>query len=333
MSEALLQFPAFRARAPWWGGDLQTLRNSLVGSAGRAQLPRGGSSERLWLDLADGTGDVLAGWLERPAAPRPGAPWVVLIHGLGGDETSAYVQASAAHWLGRGHGVLRLNLRGAGPSRERCRFQYHAGRTEDLVAALVALAEHLGAEAEVGFVPIGYSLGGNLVLKLMGEAPRGLALRAAGSVSAPIDLAEAAQRFMSPRNRIYHWHMMRKLRSEATAPGAEIDDRERRAVRAARSLYEFDDGFVAPRAGFDGADAYYAGCSAYPGLERIEVPTLALHAIDDPWIPARPYFDGSWSEHARAVVASGGGHVGFHVPGGVSWHDAALALWLEAVFA
>ena len=148
-------FPRFRARPPWWGGDLQTLRNSLVGGRrGGAPPAPAGSAERLWLDLADGTGDALAGWLERPAAPRPGAPWLVLIHGLGGDETSAYIQTSAAHWLARGHGVLRLNLRGAGPSRERCRFQYHAGRTEDLAAALAALVEHLGAAADVGVVPV-----------------------------------------------------------------------------------------------------------------------------------------------------------------------------------
>jgi len=89
---------------------------------------------------------------------------------------------------------------------------------------------------------------------------------------------------------------------------------------------------VAARAGFDGADAYYAGCSALPTLERIEVPTLALHALDDPWIPARPYLNGSWGERARAVVTPGGGHVGFHAKGGITWHDACLAQWLETSF-
>lgn len=332
MKDDSVEFPTFRSRAPWWGGDLQTLRNSIVGPPRQGASPVAGAAERLWLDLDDGTGDALAVLLERPAVARPGQPWLVLVHGLGGDETSRYMQASAHHWLARGHVVVRVNLRGAGPSRERCRFQYHAGRTGDLHAALVALAGQCPEAVGAGVVLVGYSLGGNLVLKFAGEAPRGLPLLAVASVSAPIDLAEAAFRLMAPRNRFYHWHMMRKLRREATAPGAEIEEREREAVWAARSLYEFDDRFVAARAGFANADDYYAGCSALPSLGAVEVPTLALHALDDPWIPARPYLEGNWDGRVRAVLATGGGHVGFHAAGGTTWHDDCLAHWLETEF-
>lgn len=335
MPDTAPEFPPFRSRPPWWGGDLQTLRNTLAARGGGVRSSRAAPGERLWVDLQDDTGDALAVSLERPEAPRPGVPWLLLVHGLGGDEASAYVAQTAARGLARGHTVLRLNLRGAGPSRERCRFQYHAGRTQDLEAALVHLAARFPELSEVGAVLVGYSLGGNLVLKWAGEGAPGPGVRGVAAVSAPIDLSEAARRFMSPRNRFYHWHMMRRLRREATAPGAQIDDRERQLVRAARSLYDFDDRFVAPRAGFASADDYYAGCSALPGLARIELPALAMHAADDPWIPPRPYQDGLrrglWPDNVRVVVASGGGHVGFHAAGGSTWHDDCLVRWLDAL--
>lgn len=337
---AELRYPAFRARAPWWGGDLQTLRNSLCG-AGALEATLGRiPATRLWLALGDGTGDELAALLQLPAADADAArdtmrPLVVLVHGLGGDETSVYMQATAAYLLGRGHPVLRLDLRGAGPSRERCRFQYHAGKTSDLRGALSSLVAQQPALAARGIGLVGYSLGGNLVLKLAGEGTGELPVSAVVSVSAPIDLAAASRRFMAPRNRLYHWHMMRKLRREATVPGAELAAREREAVLGARTLYEFDDRFVAPRAGFASADEYYARCSARGFLGAIELPTLALHALDDPWISARPYLEEKWEGAAKPLLAAGGGHVGFHASGpeGVCWHDRCIAQLFETVFA
>ena len=305
-----------------------------------AELERAPAT-RVWLALGDGTGDELAGLLQRPAerpqsnSARP-RPLVVLVHGLGGDETSVYMQATAAHLLARGHPVLRLDLRGAGPSRERCRFQYHAGKTEDLRAALRSLVAQQPELAQHGLALVGYSLGGNLVLKFAGEGADELPLGAVASVSAPIDLAAACRRFLAPRNRVYHWNMMRRLRREATLPGAELTAGEREAALGARTLYEFDDRFVAPRAGFASADEYYARCSALGFLDAIEVPTLALHALDDPWIPVRSYLDRSWQGVARCLVASGGGHVGFHARGDAAgdgcWHDRCIAQLLQTAF-
>ena len=117
MPDTVPEFPPFRSRPPWWGGDLQTLRNTLAARGGGVRSSRAAPGERLWVDLQDDTGDALAVSLERPEAPRPGVPWLLLVHGLGGDEASAYVAQTAARGLARGHTVLRLNLRGAGPSR------------------------------------------------------------------------------------------------------------------------------------------------------------------------------------------------------------------------
>ncbi len=130
------EFPPFAPRAPWWGGDLQTLRNVLVTRHARLD---GYPAERLRLAINDGSGDVLLAVLNRPLAPAAGRPLAVLVHGLTGTEDSFYLLNTAAHLLTLGFPVLRLNLRGAGPSRPLCRFQYHAGRSEDFAAALAAL--------------------------------------------------------------------------------------------------------------------------------------------------------------------------------------------------
>ena len=265
------RFPEFRPRAPWLGADLQTLRNVL-----RRPEPvfAGVREERLVLPLSDGSGDALSALLQRPVDEK-GRALVVLVHGLGGSEESTYARVSAVHLLERGHPVLRLNLRGAGPSRELCRYQYHAGRTEDLRDAVAGLPAEL---AELGVVLVGYSLGGNAVLKLLGELGEQAPVRAAASVSAPIDLRSASRRFLDSRNRFYQWHMVRSLQREALAAGENISDEERRAVLSCRTVWEFDDRFVAPRNGWATAEDYYAACMSRQFLPEIRVPTLVVHA-------------------------------------------------------
>jgi uncharacterized protein len=323
-----LAFAPFVARAPWWGGDLQTLSSYL---RGRAALDAH-AEERLVLPLNDGTGDRLAAALSRPAAPIAGRPLVVLIHGLSGDEASVYMRRTAGHLLGLGYPVLRLNLRGAGRSRPLSRFQYHAGRTADLEAALAALPPSLTAH---GMAAVGYSLGANMLLKFLGERGRGSPLGAAISVSAPIDLAATSRRMQMWRNYAYQSYLMREIRREAVAPASDITAAERRAVLAARSIREFDEVFSAPRNGYAGADEYYEGNAARNYLGGIAVPTLVIHALDDPWVPAEPYLSYGWGGNDALVplFASGGGHVGFlGSDPSAPWHDLAIAQFLASVF-
>jgi predicted alpha/beta-fold hydrolase len=319
-----LDLPPFVARAPWLGADLQTLRN-MVRPPRLAQGP----GERLILPLADGSGDCLAGLLQRPAG-EPRAPLAVLVHGLSGSEASPYMQVSATALLACGHPVLRLNLRGAGPSRPLCRFQYHAGRSADLRDALEALDPAL---TDGGLVLLGYSLGGNMLLKFLAEYGPGLPIRAAAAVSSPIDLAAAARRILAPRNRVYHWNLLRAMKVEALDNGAELSRGERRAVEAVRTIIEFDDHFVAPRNGFADAADYYARNSAEQFLPAIRVPTLVVYALDDPWIPPDAYRRVEWSRapHCHPLLAAGGGHVGFHARDDrLPWHDRALRAFLDA---
>src|SRR5579885_3628247 len=283
-----LRIAPFLPRAPWWGGDLQTLSNYLRRRASLDAYP----GERLVLPLDDGTGDSLSGALSRPAPGGPPRPLAVLIHGLSGSEHSFYIRKTAAHLLALGYPVLRLNMRGAGPSRPLCRLQYHAGRSEDLGRALAALPAPLKA---AGVVAVGFSLGGNMLLKYLGEQGAAAPLRAAVSVSAPIDLALTSRRMMQRRNFVYQTYLLRDLRIEAVAPIAEITETERRLIARVRSIWEYDERFTAPRNGYPSAAAYYEHNAAQRFLGAIGVPTLVIHALDDPWVPSAPYraFDGS----------------------------------------
>jgi pimeloyl-ACP methyl ester carboxylesterase len=221
-------FPPFMLRAPWWGGDLQTLRNYVM--HGRVPLA---SAERIYLRVRDDSGDRLAGALHRPVAADPARPLVVLIHGLTGCERSHYVVRTAAHLLTLGYRVLRLNLRGAGASRPHCRFQYYAGRSEDFADALAALPRDLTGH---GVVAIGFSLGANMLLKYLGERGSEAPLKGAIAISAPLDLAATARQMMRPRNHLYQRYLLRHMRAESLGAGAEVTSKERAVILGAQHL-------------------------------------------------------------------------------------------------
>jgi uncharacterized protein len=318
-------FPTFRPRPPWLGPDLQTLRNTFLPVRPDFSAY---ASERLTLPLADGSGDRLAARLQRPLAAS--RPLVVLVHGLSGTEDSPYMQVSAAALLAAGYAVLRLNLRGAGASRPFCRLQYHAGRSGDLRDALTGLDPAL---CDGGLYLVGYSLGGNMMLKFLAEHGTRFPIRAAAVVSAPLDLAAAARRILERRNRVYHWNLLRWMQAESLASGAAVTVAEQYRIRAARTIFEFDDRFVAPRNGYADAAAYYAENSAARFIAAVRVPTLLIHAIDDPWIPSAAYRNAVWKENPNLVplLPDSGGHVGFHGRGStVPWHDRCLALFFAA---
>lgn len=334
--------PALRERWPWIGPDLQTLRNQLRGSLGREPGGLGGfPAERLSFEMPDGSGDRLSGMLHRPLSATQ-VPLVVLVHGLTGCQDSRYVLSTAAQLLARGFPVLRLNLRGAGPLSGRCRGHYHAGRSEDLAAVLAQLKRSEAAEAGVALV--GYSLGGNMLLKLLGEHAgdvRALGVRGAVSVSAPIDLAATSRRMMALRNRIYHAWLLKRMKAEFTRhpePWEKLPPSERKARQAgqaARTVWDFDDVLVAPLNGFGDAETYYRVNHARAFLDEIRVPTLLVHAQDDPWIPATPYLTYGWraNRYLLPVLPRRGGHVGFHMSGSpIPWHDRAIARFFERLF-
>ena len=292
------------------------------------------SGERLLLSMPDG--DKLAARLDRP--PRPSRrPLVILVHGLTGTERSVNIVNAARHLVREGWAVLRVNLRGSAVSRPTSTGRYHAGRTEDLANALRRLPASLCSH---GLVLVGHSLGANLILKFMGErATREdwsrLPVLGAVAVSTPIDLAAASVRIRAPRNVFYHLYLLHALKREAVAPNSSLTAAQRAAIAAARSIYEFDDRFVAPCFGFRDADDYYAQSSARNFLADIDSPTLIVHAMDDPWIPAESYSAIDWTSLPSVEYAFSphGGHLGFHGEGDrVGWHDRVTATWLARRF-
>jgi predicted alpha/beta-fold hydrolase len=323
-----LALPPFRPRFPWWGADLQTIA-VLLGGYQTDMSPH--SSERLCFCMADSSGDILLGMLDRPAEPKAGRPLVVVVHGLTGCENSSHVLNAARHLLGLGYRVLRLNLRGCGASRPHCREHYHIGRTADFRRVLAQLPEEL---TDNGIVTVGFSMGGAMLLKYLGEEGSFSRLRAAATICAPLDLAQTCEHMMRPRNFLYHTYILNDLKKEALAPGGLLTEAERTVVRNARSVREYDDRFISPRYGFRGADDYYALCTPLNYMHDIRVPTLVLAACDDPWIPASYYRDFKWSDNPSllSVMAEGGGHLGFHSAGSDRpWCDTVLEKFLERV--
>lgn len=308
----------FRPRAPWWGGDLQTLRNVLVRA--RPDLSPW-PAERLVVRLPDGDRLPL---LLHPGEGA-GRPLVAVIHGLTGCEDSTYVKATARRFLARGWPVLRVNLRGAGPAGPLCSAGgYHAGRSEDLRQLLAVLRWQRPELVARGVLPIGFSLGGNMLLKFLAEGAFPVVVPAAAAVSAPIDLKAAQLRLMRPRNAAYQRYILHHMRRELLASAQRAAPGERERALAARTVWQFDELWTGPRNGFDGAEDYYRRNSAAPLLRHIRVPTLVVHALDDPWIPAEAYRALDWAANPAltSLLPASGGHVGFHAADAAApWHD------------
>ena len=324
---ARLRAPEFNSRAPWWGGDLQTMRNQLVAS----HKPLAARSQRLEFQLPHGDGDRMSGMLDQPDG-SDGGPLIILIHGLTGCEESAYVLESARFHLAKGRRVLRLNLRGAGPSRSTCGGYYFAGCTEDIRAVIDGLKPTSKSE---GVIAIGFSLGGNILLNSLAQPWAQNAFLAAATVCAPIRPAQAARRIMELRNWIYHRFLLQRMKQDTLSPYASLDETERQAITSCRTIYEFDDRFTAPRNGYADADDYYRRTAGVDFVPDLSTPTLLIHAQDDPWIPVQPYYQlrNLALKHAKVIVSSGGGHVGFHnrdLEG--TWHDVVINSFISQYY-
>jgi predicted alpha/beta-fold hydrolase len=251
--------------------------------------------------------------------PREARPALVIVHGLGGSDQSAYVLSSCRLAYARGWHVLRANMRGAGDGEALCPLLYNAGLDADLMAVLnhaASLVKHLAV--------VGFSLGGNLTLLAAGRRRAELpaAVRRLAAVCAPLDLAACAHALERPDNGLYEYYFMRSLvaayrRRQALLPDLYEAGREQRA----RSVRQFDELITAPYGGFRDAAEYYERSSSGPWLAVIDRPTLILNAADDPMVPVAS--TAHWPTPASGAVlreiTSSGGHVGFvgpaHAPG------------------
>ena len=264
---------------------------------------------------------------------RPGAPHVVVLHGLEGSSRAGYVAAVLRGAAARGWGASALNFRSCSGAPNRQLRLYHSGETSDARWVL----RRLRARVKGPLVAVGFSLGGNVLCRLLEEDGTQAPVAAAVAVSVPYDLAACARQLDAGGgvHAVYRVRFLRSLKAKARAkarrfPGAFDVAR----MEAARGVWEFDDVVTGPVHGFRDAAHYYAEASSGPHVGDIRVPTLLLSAEDDPMVPAPVVPPAARANPRLTVVTTAhGGHVGFVAGSPLRprfWGDAQALAFLDA---
>lgn len=271
------------------------------------RMVEGVSYRRERLELPDG--DFLdLDWLERHQQDK----LVLVIHGMEGNSQRAYVKGMLKTFHQQGWDGVALNLRGCSGEPNRLPRAYHMGVSDDLHLVL----EHLlqtGHYREI--VLVGFSLGGNIILKYLGEQGNALApeLKRAVVFSVPCHLPSAEAAIGRPENRLYVWRFLHTLNPKMIQKATLFPELISAHKPLPSSLREFDERFTAPLHGFGHADTYYATCGSYLVLDKITIPTLLVNAADDPFLSTAcfPEEQAKQSDWLYLETPRFGGHVGF----------------------
>lgn len=282
-------------------------------------------TDRHWYTTPDG--DRLAVHTPRPLQDDPASPLVLVLHGLEGSVASPYAQGLMEELLRRGYQVAVMHFRGCGGIPNKLPRAYHSGDSDD---PRWLLGEFRTQFPNTPLIAVGYSLGGNVLLKMLGEDGQGSPLTAAVAVSAPLDLHACSRRINSGLSRVYQRHLLaclrRSLRLKASDPylAAALPNLDDGAYFA--NFRHFDNAFTAPLHGFRDVDDYYTRASSKPLLKDIRVPTLIINAVDDPFIcPSALPAKAEVSADVQLQISEKGGHVGFI--SGSLWRPT---YWLES---
>jgi predicted alpha/beta-fold hydrolase len=268
------------------------------------------------LDLPDG--DITAvDWVVNAATPSSDAPLLVILHGLESSANSAYARMIMAAATRKSWRCCVLHFRDCGDYRNRLPRRYHAGETNDIRHFLNTLTRN-GNDGPI--FAAGYSLGGNVLLKYLGEAGDTSPITAAVAVCVPLDLHKCAEALNRGFSRLYQWYLLKSMKQSVRRKfdrHTAAFDWER--TMNARTFAEFDDAVTAPLHGFKGVADYYDRCSSNRFLDSITRPTLIVNAVDDPFMTPGviPHRD-RLSNRVTLEIAEKGGHVGF-VEGGTPW--------------
>jgi predicted alpha/beta-fold hydrolase len=256
---------------------------------------------------------------------------IVLLHGLEGSASAGYIQSFAQAALERGFGVHRANFRTCGGTEEICETSYHSGLTSDTLAVLQEIvARDLGPIFLVGF-----SLGGNVALKLTGELGETSLIAGTCAVSTPIDLAVCVRCIDKRSNLVYARRFLDRLRSRVrrksvTSPHLYSTTH----LEDVKTIWEFDDRVTAPLFGFGTAANYYATQSAVRYLEKIRTPTLVVCSKDDPLVPFEIYDQPAfrYNPALTLIATEHGGHLGFLSRRSPRfWLDSVVLDWIGAI--
>lgn len=257
---------------------------------------------------------------------------LILVHGLEGSSQAGYARSLAQAALTAGYAVHRYNMRSCGGTEAICGPQlYHSGQTSDLLS----VTREIATATKSPIYLAGFSLGGNVVLKLAGELGDSSKELIAGviAVSTPIDLAACSRQLKRRINLVYSRRFLDRLKKrirlkEQLSPGLFVLGQ----LESVKTVYDFDHLFTAQSFGFGSADNYYATQSSNQFLERIRIPALIIHAKDDPLVPFAVYDHPAFARnpYLRLVAVEHGGHLGFlsrRQPR--FWLDGFLLEWLE----
>ena len=288
------------------GGHVQTL----YAWARARRLPRLPAPVERHFDVATDA-RVLAHchWQDSPADH----PTIILLHGLEGSSNAHYMRGIADKAWTAGWSVVRLNQRNCGQTEHLSRGLYHSGLTQDPLAVMRELIDRDGITA---VVVAGYSLGGNLAIKLAGDlgdsAP--VALKGVCAVSPTLDLARCVDALERRDNVVYQWNFVRQLRARMRRKAAAFpDDYSLDGLGSVWTVRRFDELYTAPHHGFLDAADYYHRASALRVVDRIRVPALILAAEDDPFVPPAPFRgpEITGNAHITAEVTPHGGHCAY----------------------
>jgi predicted alpha/beta-fold hydrolase len=263
---------------------------------------------------------------------RSAHPTLLALHGLEGSSQAHYMRGVADKAWAAGFNVVRLNQRNCGGTEHLSATLYHSGLSADADWVLRELA----AEGLDRFGIVGYSLGGNLALKLAGDYGTAAPwfLRAVVAISPVMDLPRCVDALERPGNAIYQWNFVRNLKARMRRKVAAFPERfSAEPLARVRTVRDFDEAYTAPHFGFRDAGDYYHRAAALRVVDRVAVPTLVLTAADDPFVPPEPFADPALTgnPHVTTVVSRHGGHCAFVArPNGA--HDGYWAEWRAVDF-
>ena len=234
---------------------------------------------------------------------------VLILHGLEGDINSHYINGIIHQLQRAGYRPVLMHFRGCSGRINRLARAYHSGETGDLAY----IVEHLRkVTGRYPYAAIGYSLGGNVLLKWLGETSEKNPLKKAVAVSVPFRLHDAAARLQMGLSKIYREHLLKSLRKTYIEKFKKLKSPIDVDVSQLKSFWDYDDKVTAPLHGFTGAQDYYDRCSSRQYLHAISVPTRIIHSLDDPFMfdTTAPAVD-ELSPDIDLLLTRGGGHVGF----------------------
>lgn len=306
----------------WWlkNPHLQTIWPSLFRLRPSLEL----EAERIELDDGD--------FIDLRWSGPQDAPVVLILHGLEGSLESHYAPGLIKTLNAAGYRSCFMYFRSCGDEPNRLARGYHSGETDDL-QTVVEYINHKTRKRI--FAIIGFSLGGNVLLKWLGEQDRADLLHTAIAISVPFKLAHAGQRLEKGISRLYQKHLMKQLVKKYRLKQLKHQSLLPIKLNIIKTFYEFDDRVTAPLHGFKNADDYYEKCSSEQFLTFIRQPTLIIHAKDDPfmWRQTSPS-ESLLSKSITLELSEHGGHAGF-VSGRIPfcpvyWHEQRILDWLKS---